>query len=53
MMTAKVMGIPNQTLENWSERSVDGFRSQAGERRTNGVGAAEGRACKGEDGATS
>ena len=43
-VTAKILGIPKQTLENWvrlgQQGSAQGSRGQAGEPRADGVGQA-------------
>ena len=52
-LTAKILGIPKQTPENWArlgpKGSIQGSRGQAGELRANGTGQATRRERAAED----
>ena len=54
-VTAKILGVPVQTLGNWVRLSgkgqLKGAGDKLGERRANGAGAPAGRVGAGEDGA--
>lgn len=49
-LTAKVPGMPKELGSAGGEREADGCGCETCERRTNGTGEIESRACTGQDG---